>query len=102
MFADLCQLKGRAQRGGAQCIIHIIDSKFYWETAILSQEKEDIGLSKVIDKIDFYKDGEVKCADDTDCIFNKFKNILDKNDPLVVRLFDDMIEAFENHKLIVH
>lgn len=102
MFADLCQLKGRAQRGGAQCIIHIIDSKFYWETAILSQEKEDIGLSKVIDKIDFYKDGEVKCADDTDCIFNKFKNILDKNDPLVVRLFDDMIEAFENHQLIVH
>ena len=43
-----------------------------------------------------------KCADDTDCIFNKFKNILDKNDPLVVRLFDDMIEAFENHQLIVH
>ena len=102
MFADLCQLKGRAQRGGAQCIIHIIDSKFYWETAILSQEKYDVGLSRVIDRVEYYKDGEVKCADDTDCVFNKFKNILDKHDPLVVRLFDDMIEAFDKHQLIVH
>lgn len=102
MFADLAQLKGRAQRGGAQCIIHIIDSKFYWETAKLSQEKEGEGLSKVIDKEEYYKDGEVIYADDSDCIFNKFKNILDKNDPLVVRLFDDMIEAFEKHQLIVH
>lgn len=102
MFADLCQLKGRAQRGGAQCIIHIIDSKFYWETAILSQEKDGVELSKVIDRADYCKDGEVKCVDDTNCIFNKFKNILDKNDPLVVRLFDDMIEAFDKHQLIVH
>ena len=29
-------------------------------------------------------------------------NILDKNDPLIMRLFDDMIEAFENHDLVVH
>ena len=35
-------------------------------------------------------------------VFNKFKNILDKHDPLVVRLFDDMIEAFDKHQLIVH
>lgn len=102
MFADLCQLKGRAQRGGAQCIIHIIDSKFYWETALLSQEKYKYELSKVIQKKYYNKDGEVKCADDTNCIFNKFRNILDKNDPLVVRLFDDMIEAFDKHQLIVH
>lgn len=102
MFADLCQLKGRGQRGGAQCIIHIIDSKFYWETALFSQEYEGQGISKIIDKREYYKDGEVKIADDSNSIFNKFKNILDKNDPLVVRLFDDMIDAFDNHHLIIH
>ena len=72
------------------------------EGSVLKQEKDGVELSKVIDRADYCKDGEVKCVDDTNCIFNKFKNILNKNDPLVVRLFDDMIEAFDKHQLIVH
>lgn len=102
MFADLSQLKGRGQRGGASCIIHLIDTKFYPETAEFVKLNSKNTIGRVIEKENVFENGEYREFDDTDCIFNKFMNILDKNDPLIMRLFDDMIEAFENHDLIVH
>lgn len=102
MFADLSQLKGRGQRGGASCIIHLIDSKFYPQTSEFVKLTGKSNIGRVIEKENVFDNGEYREFDDTNCIFNKFMNILDKNDPLIMRLFDDMIEAFENHDLVVH
>ena len=106
MFAVLSQLKGRGQRGGASCIIHFIDAAFYEGTAEYYQnnkeQNEDFTLKKVIKKEIFNINGTEVIVDDSNAIFNKFISILDKDDPLIMRLFDDMISAFDNHQLIVH
>ncbi|MGL4873466.1 MAG: hypothetical protein ACRC30_02315 [Clostridium sp.] len=101
MFAEFSQIKGRGQRGGANCIIHFIDSSFYPQTAeYYNSTKKNI--NQVIKKERIEINGEEKIFDDTESIFNKFIKILDKNNILVIKLFDDMIEAFENHMLIIH
>ncbi|PWX16587.1 hypothetical protein CYK66_09110 [Clostridium perfringens] len=77
MFADLSQLKGRGQRGGASCIIHLIDTKFYPQTAEFVKLTGKSNIGRVIEKKCF-DNGEYREFDDTNCIFNKFMNILDK------------------------
>ncbi|PWX13560.1 hypothetical protein CYK67_07215 [Clostridium perfringens] len=50
MFADLSQLKGRGQRGGASCIIHLIDTKFYPQTAEFVKLTGKSNIGRVIEK----------------------------------------------------
>ena len=57
MFADLSQLKGRGQRGGASCIIHLIHSKFYPQTSEFVKLTGKSNIGRVIEKENVFDNG---------------------------------------------
>lgn len=99
MFADLSQIKGRGQRGGTTCFIHLVDASFYLGTA---RATEKINVRQVISSKNKELSEDLIEFDDKESVFQKFIDILNTGDILVDRLFDDMKKGFSNHTVIVH
>jgi len=99
MFADLSQIKGRGQRGGTTCFIHLVDASFYLGTA---RATERINVRQVLSSKNKELSDDLIEFDDKESIFQKFIDILNVDDILVDRLFDDMKNGFANHTVITH
>lgn len=102
IYCLLNQIKGRGQRGGSSCRIHIIDANCYPNTAKL----ESLGILSnrvklASSSIRTLTEEELQ-YDDCDSMLQGLIDILNVDDKLINLLFDDMKEAFNNHTFLHH
>lgn len=101
IYCLLSQIKGRGQRGGSSCRIHLIDANCYPETAQLIHKKQLSQFTLASSKFRALSENE-KDYDDKDSMMQGIIDILNKGDELSNLLFDEMKEAFNNHVFISH
>lgn len=102
IYCLLNQIKGRGQRGGSTCTIHLIDANCYPNTAKLAilgvlTDRQRLASSSIRTLTE-----EELEYDDNSSMLQGLIDILNTDDELINLLFDDMKEAFNNHTFYIH
>ena len=101
IYCLLSQIKGRGQRGGSNCRIHLIDASCYPNTAELMINNQLSEFTIASSKFRALSEAE-SAYDDKDSMMQGIIYILNNGDELSKILFDEMKEAFNNHIFINH